>query len=44
MNLPPDQMPVLDFRKLNNTRYNFYGKVNQQDLEQILRVLICMFD
>jgi len=23
MNLPPDQMPVLDFRKLNNTRYNF---------------------
>lgn len=32
-----DEMPVLDFRKLENTRYNFYGKVNQQDIEQILR-------
>ena len=37
MGLPPDQAPVLDFRKLENTRYNFYGKVNQQDFEQILR-------
>ncbi len=37
MDLPLDEMPVLDFRKLENTRYNFYGKVNQQDLETILR-------
>ena len=37
MNLPMEEMPVLDFRKLENTRYNFYGKVNQQDLETILR-------
>jgi len=37
MNIAEEDMPVLDFRKLENTRYNFYGKVNQQDLEQILR-------
>jgi NADPH-dependent dioxygenase len=37
MGLPPDEVPVLDFRQLENTRYNFYGKVNQQDFEQILR-------
>lgn len=37
MELPPDEMPVLDFRRLEGTRYNFYGKVNQQDLETILR-------
>jgi 2-polyprenyl-6-methoxyphenol hydroxylase-like FAD-dependent oxidoreductase len=37
MDLPVNEMPVLDFRKLENTRYNFYGKVNQQDLETILR-------
>jgi 2-polyprenyl-6-methoxyphenol hydroxylase-like FAD-dependent oxidoreductase len=37
MGLAPEEMPILDFRKLENTRYNFYGKVNQQDLEQILR-------
>ena len=37
LNIPQEDMPVLDFRTLQNTRYNFYGKVNQQDLEQILR-------
>ncbi|HIF85942.1 MAG TPA: hypothetical protein EYQ30_03805 [Gammaproteobacteria bacterium] len=37
LGLTEDEMPVLDFRKLKNTQYNFYGKVNQQDLEQILR-------
>lgn len=37
VDLPEEQMPVLDFRKLENTHYNVYGKVNQQDLEQILR-------
>ncbi len=37
LDIPEDQLPVLDFRKLENTRYNFYGKVNQQDIEQILR-------
>ena len=37
LDIPQEEMPVLDFRKLQNTRYNFYGKVNQQDLEQILR-------
>lgn len=37
LGLTPDEMPVLDFTKLENTKYNFYGKVNQQDLEQILR-------
>lgn len=37
LGLKPEEMPVLDFTKLQNTKYNFYGKVNQQDLEQILR-------
>lgn len=32
-----DKIPVLDFRRLKNTRYNYYGKVNQNDLEQSLR-------
>ncbi len=31
INIPQEDMPVLDFRTLQNTRYNFYGKVNQQD-------------
>lgn len=37
LDMPEKEMPVLDFRKLENTRYNFYGKVNQQNIEQILR-------
>jgi 2-polyprenyl-6-methoxyphenol hydroxylase-like FAD-dependent oxidoreductase len=37
IDLPPDQMPTLDFRRLKNTQYNYYGKVNQNDLDQILR-------
>ncbi|MGQ0620893.1 MAG: FAD-dependent monooxygenase [Panacagrimonas sp.] len=31
------QSPVLDFRRLPGTRYNYYGKVNQCDLDQALR-------
>jgi NADPH-dependent dioxygenase len=37
IDLPADQQPMLDFRQLRNTRYNYYGKVNQNDLDQILR-------
>jgi 2-polyprenyl-6-methoxyphenol hydroxylase-like FAD-dependent oxidoreductase len=37
ISLPPAQMPTLDFRRLRNTQYNYYGKVNQNDLDQILR-------
>ena len=37
IDLPAEQMPTLDFRRLRNTRYNYYGKVNQNDLDQILR-------
>ena len=37
IDLPPEQMPTLDFRRLKNTQYNYYGKVNQNDLDQILR-------
>lgn len=33
----PDKSPVLDFRRLPGTRYNYYGKVNQCDLDQVLR-------
>lgn len=29
--------PVLDFTRLPGTRYNYYGKVNQNDLDQVLR-------
>lgn len=32
-----EEMPVLDFRKIEGTKYNFYGKVNQQHIEQLLR-------
>jgi NADPH-dependent dioxygenase len=35
--LSEEQMPVLDFRRLKNTQYNYYGKVNQNDLDQALR-------
>jgi 2-polyprenyl-6-methoxyphenol hydroxylase-like FAD-dependent oxidoreductase len=35
--LSEDQMPMLDFRRLRNTQYNYYGKVNQNDLDQALR-------
>ena len=27
----------LDFRRLSSTAYNYYGKVNQNDLDQVLR-------
>lgn len=37
VDLLPDQQPKLDFRRLKNTRFNYYGKVNQNDLEQVLR-------
>ena len=37
IDLPHEQMPMLDFRRLRNTRYNYYGKVNQNDLDQVLR-------
>ncbi|MDB5576362.1 MAG: Pentachlorophenol monooxygenase [Bradyrhizobium sp.] len=29
--------PMLDFRKLEGTRYNYYGKINQNDLDRTLR-------
>jgi len=32
-----DEVPATDFRRLKNTRFNYYGKVNQNDLEQALR-------
>lgn len=37
MPLAKSQAPMLDFRRLRNTRYNYYGKVNQNDLDQALR-------
>jgi len=36
-NISDDKIPILDFSRLTNTRYNYYGKVNQNDLEQALR-------
>ncbi|MGH8596008.1 MAG: FAD-dependent monooxygenase, partial [Gammaproteobacteria bacterium] len=32
-----EQAPTLDFTRLRHTRYNYYGKVNQNDLDQALR-------
>lgn len=29
--------PMLDFRRLEGTRYNYYGKINQNDLDRTLR-------
>lgn len=32
-----DATPATDFRRLQNTRFNYYGKINQNDLEQVMR-------
>lgn len=37
LSLGSNQSPVLDFGRLPGTRYNYYGKVNQNDLDRALR-------
>ena len=37
LSLSPEESPTLDFEKLPGTRYNYYGKVNQNDLDKALR-------
>lgn len=37
LDMKEDEVPATDFRRLKNTRFNYYGKVNQNDLEQVLR-------
>jgi NADPH-dependent dioxygenase len=37
LDLAEHQVPATDFRQLENTRFNYYGKINQNDLEQALR-------
>jgi 2-polyprenyl-6-methoxyphenol hydroxylase-like FAD-dependent oxidoreductase len=37
LQLETKHLPVLDFTRLQGTEYNYYGKVNQSELDQALR-------
>ncbi len=37
LDIPHQDVPATDFRQLKSTRFNYYGKINQNDLEEVLR-------
>lgn len=37
LELAENRIPTTDFRRLENTRFNYYAKISQNDLEQALR-------